>query len=376
MQKAIVSVINDLVTDQRVHKTCMYLHERGVDVTLVGRVKSDSLPMPERPYRTVRMKLRRERGPLFYLEFQWRLRKFLSENPADILVANDLDTLWPNFIVARKRAIPLVYDAHEIFTEVPELIHRRLKQRTWQRLEEKLLPNIKHMITVNESIANWYHEKYGVRPVVVRNIPDKPSTIILKTREDVGWPLTKKIIVMQGAGINIDRGSEELVQAMQFVHDAVLMIIGSGDVLPKLKQMVMELNLSDRVHFVGKVPPDELKALTRLADIGVTLDKNTNINYRFSLPNKIFDYIHAGIPVLSSKLPELERIITQYNVGIIVASHEPEMLAKAIQTMLQSPQYILWKTNTTRASQELSWYNEQRQLDIVFDEILSKSGVK
>jgi len=376
VQKAIVSVINDLVTDQRVHKTCMYLHERGVEVTLVGRVKSDSLPMPERPYRTVRMKLRRERGPLFYLEFQWQLRNFLNENPADVLVANDLDTLWPNFTVARKRNIPLVYDAHEIFTEVPELIHRRFKQRTWQRLEQKLLPHIKHMITVNDSIANWYREKYGLLPVVVRNIPDKPSNVIQKTRGDIGWPLDKKIIVLQGAGINIDRGSEELVQAMQFVQGAVLMIIGSGDVLPKLKQMVKELNLSDRVHFSGKVSPDELKALTRLADVGVTLDKDTNINYRFSLPNKIFDYIHAGIPVLSSKLPELEQIITNYNVGVIAESHAPEMLAKDIHRILASPQYEIWQANTALASQELSWYNEKRRLDIVFDEILSKSGVK
>ena len=376
MQKAIVSVINDLVTDQRVHKTCMYLHERGVEVTLVGRVKSDSLPMPERPYRTVRMKLRRERGPLFYLEFQWQLWNFLNENPADILVSNDLDTLCPNYTVARKRSIPLVYDAHEIFTEVPELIHRRFKQRIWQRLEQNLLPHIKHMITVNDSIANWYGEKYGVQPVVVRNIPDKPSTVIRRTREDVGWPLDKKIIVLQGAGINIDRGSEELVQAMQFVQGAVLMIIGSGDVLPKLKQMVAELKLSDRIHFTGKVPPDELKALTRLGDIGVTVDKDTNINYRFSLPNKIFDYIHAGIPVLSSKLPELERIIKNYNVGVIAESHAPEMLAKDIQGMLESPQYELWKANTAKASQELSWYNEKRRLDIVFDEILPKSGAK
>lgn len=376
MQKAIVSVINDLVTDQRVHKTCMYLHERGVEVTLVGRIKSDSLPLPERPYRTVRMKLNREHGPLFYLEFQWRLRNFLNENPADILVSNDLDTLWPNFTVARQRKIPLVYDAHEIFTEVPELIHRRFKQRTWQRLERKLLPHIKHMITVNDSIANWYHEKYGVQPLVVRNIPDKPSVVIHKTREEVGWPLDKKIIVLQGAGINIDRGSEELVQAMQFVHGAVLMIIGSGDVLPKLKQMVVELKLSDRVYFVGKVRPDELKALTRLADIGVTLDKDTNINYRFSLPNKIFDYIHAGVPVLSSKLPELKRIITNYNVGVISESHVPEVLAREVQHMLESPQYEIWKSNTARAAQELSWNNEKRRLDIVFDEILSKSGVK
>jgi hypothetical protein len=157
------------------------------------------------------MKLNRERGPSFYLEFQWRLRSFLNENPADILVANDLDALWPNFSIARQRKIPLVYDAHEIFTEVPELIHRRFKQRIWKRLEQKLLPQIKHMITVNDSIANWYHEKYGILPVVVRNIPDKPSVLIQKTREDVEWPLDKKIIVLQGAGINIDRGSEEFM---------------------------------------------------------------------------------------------------------------------------------------------------------------------
>jgi glycosyltransferase involved in cell wall biosynthesis len=370
VKTAVVSVINDLVTDQRVHRTCTTLRSMGFEVLLVGRRKRDSLPMADRAYRTHRMKLMFETGMPFYAAFQVRLFFFLWKSKADVFVANDLDTLWPNSLVARWRKKPLVYDTHEIFTEVPELVNRKFKQNTWKLLERKLFPRLKHVFTVNDSIAEWYENEYGVRPLVVRNIPAKNVSARALTRKEVHLPEDRKIILLQGAGINIHRGAEEAVEAMQYIDNAVLLIIGGGDVVSKLKEMAEKEHLDGKVIFVGKLPPDELRAWTRLADIGLTLDKDTNINYRFSLPNKIFDYIHAGIPVLASDLVEVKKIVQQYNVGRIAASHDPRAIAAVIREMLESPEFPEWKKNTVKAAEELNWEKEEQQLKKVFQQFL------
>ncbi|HTL81146.1 MAG TPA: glycosyltransferase [Bacteroidia bacterium] len=362
MKRVIVSVINDLVTDQRVHRTCTTLHELGYDVLLVGRHKHDSLTMPARDYKVHRMNLAFEKGMMFYISFQFRLFFFLRRNKADIYFANDLDTLYPNYLVSKWRKKPLLYDTHEIFTEVPELVNRKFKQNIWRRWEGRIFPKLKNVFTVNSSIADWYEKKYGIRPHVMRNIPPLANTARALTRGEVHLPENKKVILLQGAGINVDRGAEELVDAMQFVNDAVLLIIGGGDVIAQLKERAAQEHLEGRIIFTGKLPPHELRAWTKLADIGVTMDKDTNINYRFSLPNKIFDYIHAGIPVLAFDLVEVKNIVEKYKVGKISPSHDPEVIAKTINEMICSPEFVKWKMNTISAAKELNWENEKRVL--------------
>ena len=365
---AIVSVINDLVTDRRVHKTCTLLREQGFDVTLAGRELKNSLPLDERPYKTHRMKLWFEKGVLFYTEFTIRLFFFLKKNKANLLVANDLDTLWPNNYFSKRRKIPLVYDSHEIFCEVPELQETSLKKRIWEGLEKRIVPKLKYCITVNQSIANWFKEKYKVDFKVVRNIPDKISVAQIKTREELNLPRNKKIILLQGAGINVQRGAEEAVEAMKYVENAILLIIGDGDAVSNLELSVKNLEFGNRIMMLPKMKPEELYHYTCNADIGLSLDKDTNINYRFSLPNKIFDYVHAGVPVLASPLTEIKSFIEKYRAGVCIESHEPQHIAEMMNYMLGSADYLTWKANTKIAAQENSWENEKK----VWTEIIKK----
>lgn len=358
--KAIVSVINDLVTDRRVHKTCMLLTENGYDVTLVGRVLPNSLPLGERPYKTHRMQLRFISGPAFYAEFMLSLASFLKKQNPDLLVANDLDTLRPNYKLAKKRNIPLIYDSHEIFCEVPELQHTPVKKKIWESLEKSIVPKLQYCITVNQSIANWFNEKYKTDFKVVRNIPDKINVERIKTREELNLPHDRKIILLQGAGINVQRGAEEAVEAMKYVEHAILLIIGGGDAYESLKLKVESLKLEDRVTMMGKMRPEELYHYTCNADIGLSLDKDTNINYRYSLPNKIFDYVAAGVPVLASPLTEIASFIHKYKVGVCIESHEPQHIAEMMNYMLSAPEYSQWKANTRIASEENSWDNEKK----------------
>lgn len=371
MKRVIVSVINDLVTDQRVHKSCLTLQKTGFDVLLVGRKMKKSPQMDKRSYQSHRMKLLFEKGPFFYAEYNIRLFFFLLFHRCNLLLSNDLDTSLPNYFVSRLKKIPMIYDSHEYFTETPELVTRPKVQKIWKRIEWFILNRQKEMITVNESIANLFREKYNIKVHVIRNIPFRLNTKTSLTREELQIPDNKHLIVLQGSGINVQRGAEELVEAMLYLDDCILMVIGGGDVLPVLKEMVSELKLEEKVRFLPRMPYQKMMAHTQLAELGFTLDKNTNLNYRFSLPNKIFDYIQAGIPVVSSHLPEIEKIITEYQIGCFVENHTPECIANSVKEAFSNNQlYLQWKNNLNFAAEQLCWENEEKTLLNIYGQFI------
>lgn len=369
-KKVIVSVINDLATDQRVARTCSVLKELNYEVLLVGRKLKSSHDLQKRDYECKRMTLLFEQGPAFYFFFNLRLFFVLLLRKADLLVANDLDTLLPNYLVSKLKGIKLVYDSHEIFCEVPELKANPQKKKIWERLEKCIVPKLKHCITVNSSIANYFKTRYNVPFTYVRNIPDYNQIQNLKTRHDLNLPVEKKIILMQGAGINVQRGAEELVEAFKYLSEAyLLLIIGSGDVVADLKIKARYLSLKN-VWFMDKMPSAELMHYTANANLGVTIDKDTNMNYHFSLPNKVFDYIHAGIPILASCLPEIESIITEFNIGTFIENHDPEHIAKQIELFLNSENYAICKHNTGKAALQNNWQTEKQKLINLVNETL------
>ena len=356
---------NDLVTDQRVHRQAQTL-SAYYDVVLVGRKLKNSLPFPETNFKIKRLNLFFTKGPLFYITLNLRLFFFLLFQRPNFLLANDLDTLLPNYLISRIKNIDLYYDSHEYFTGVPELQNRPFVRNIWKSIEKFILPKLKNVYTVNNSIANLYKKEYAIEVGVVRNLPVKKNIVKL-TRSELGLPENKKIFIFQGAGINVDRGAEEALLAMKYLpDDVVLLFIGGGDVYDHLKIMARSENLLSKVLFVPKQTPEKLRQYTQHASMGLTLDKDSNINYRYSLPNKLFDYIQAGVPVLASKLVEIEKIINQYNIGRIIDSHEPELLANAIMDMLNSPQYEVWKNNTIIAAEELNWEHEKLKLLEIF----------
>lgn len=366
-KKVIISVINDLVTDQRVARTAEVLSELGFEILLVGRRQVNSPVMPERKYETLRMRLLWEKGPLFYAEYNIRLFLLLLSRPADLLVSNDLDTLLPNYLVHKFKRKPLVYDSHEYFTQTPELVNRPRVQRIWKWIEKTIVPNLKDCITVNQSIAGLFAHDYNINFNVVRNIPSRKTNVVIPDRKSLDLPLDKKIVLLQGSGINIQRGAEEAVESMQFLDNVLLLIIGGGDVLGLLKQMVIEKSLTEKVKFIPRQTPEKLAGYTANADLGLAIDKDTNINYRFSLPNKLFDYMYAGIPVLASPLIELKNIIEKHEIGLFIESHEPEHIAYTIKTLFANEDlYRKMKENTRKAANELNWENEKKVLTGIF----------
>ena len=262
-QRAIVSVTNDLATDNRVRRTCDVLTDLEYEVLLVGRKLPGSLPL-DRPYRTKRMRLLFNKGPLFYAEYNLRLFFLLLFSRATLYFSNDLDTLLPNHLAARIRGKKLVYDTHEFYTEVPELVDRPKVRAVWLAIERRIFPKLPTVITVNASIAAAYAERYGNSVHVVRNIPPARDLGPLLSREALGLPLGKRILVMQGAGINVQRGAEEAVLAMRELPECLLLIIGGGDAWPVLEKLVHQHDLQDRSDYWGRCPTS-MMAYTRNA---------------------------------------------------------------------------------------------------------------
>jgi len=339
----------------------------GFELKLVGRVLPNSMPMDQRPYESHRMKLFFTKGALFYAEYNIRLFLFLMFHKFDLLLSNDLDTLLPNYLISRIKGKPIVYDSHEYFTQVPELVARPRIQAVWKRIESWIFPKLTDVFTVNESIADLFEQDYGLRPRVVRNIPIRREIVELATREDLGLSKDKKIIILQGSGINIDRGSEEMLEAMKHIDGSQLLIVGGGDVIDTLKEMSKSDDLEGKVLFKPKQTYQKLMQYTANSDLGLTLDKDTNLNYRFSLPNKLFDYVHAGVPILATPLPEIKKIIDEYDIGDFVPSHKPIEIAKKVNQMLANQSLMeKWKKNTSFAAENLTWQNEEKELREVY----------
>jgi glycosyltransferase involved in cell wall biosynthesis len=370
--RVILTVSNDLASDQRVRKMCLTLVQKGYEVFVIGRRLAHSADYNPGSYAAHRMKLMFNRGPLFYAELNIRFFIFLLFKKADVIHANDLDTLLPAWLVATIRRKKLVYDTHEYFTGVPELQNRPFTRKVWKSIERFILPRLPYVITVNDSIARLYEKEYGLSKIhVIRNIPVAQTEIIPASPAMLGrLPENTFRLIIQGNGINMDRGAEEAVEAMQWLNDCCLIIAGSGDVLPLLHRKVEALQLQKRVIFFEKMPYAQLMGLTAMCHLGLSLDKDTNINYKLSLPNKLFDYLRAGIPVLSSNLPELRNIIESYNVGWLLEEVAPRVLADKIQFIVSDLSgYKSVKSTISEAAKQLCWENEVLSLKHIYKDI-------
>ncbi len=367
-KKIYISVINDLVTDQRVHRIARTIGGSGYPVTVIGRKfkNSGSCKLPGIEIR--RFRLIFNRGFLFYASFNIRLFFYLITRRGKlVLISNDLDTLPANYLVSKIRNRNLIYDSHEYFTEVPELQGRKFVKNFWTRLEKMFVPHVDAAYTVNESLAKMYSAKYGIEFDVVRNVPDR----FIEEKE---FSLPEEVknssfIIYQGA-VNKDRGLEEIIEIIYEERTFKLIIAGDGDVIKALKKKVKFLDIEANVFFTGKLRPQELKWLTRQASLGVSLEKKTNLNYYYALPNKIFDYIHAGIPVLCSGFPEMRKIVQGYEVGRITDPENRKEIRRLIELMLEDEETRRkWKNNTRIAAEELNWGNEQKKLLSIYKKV-------
>ena len=332
---------------------------------LIGRLQNSSVKV-DKKYKIHRFKLIFKNGFLFYAEYNFRLFIRLLFEKTDVYHANDLDTLLPMWVISKFKKKPIVYDSHEYFTGVGEIQNRPLVKYIWKTIERNIFPKLKHVITVNQSIADLYFKDYNTLPKVIRNLPVKSKVEKIKSKSDLGLPLNKPIVILQGAGINIDRGSEELLEAIAMQDYFFLCIVGKGDVIEKLKNRSRKSDLLKKVIFINTLPYNEMMQYTLNADIGVSLDKDNNINHKFSLPNKIFDYIKAEIPILASDLIEISNVISKYKVGCTISEISPDSILIGLNSVLKIKEEPSFKNRFERAINDLNWDNESQILNEMY----------
>ncbi len=358
MKRAYISVINDLVTDQRVHKVANLLQDQGVEVTCIGRRYKRSPSLDHVKFRVRRFRMLFNKGPLFYACFNTRLFfKLLFVPRPDLFIANDLDTLSASYLAAQIRGVKLIYDSHEFFTQVPELINRKIIQSIWKWTEHRIVPHLEYAVTVSYSIAEIYRRLHGTRFRVVRNVSVKRTPPENRKIKKDG---EKQVIIYQGA-LNVGRGLELMIDTMNYIDNAVLVIAGTGDIEKELHRRVLDSGLSDKVIFKGRMAPEDLYPLTWSADIGISLEEDLGLNYRYALPNKLFDYVQCRVPVLCSNLPEMAKIVETHGIGVVVRNREPERLAKIIRFMLAERAEGAWMEALERAASRLCWENESKE---------------
>ena len=353
MKRIIVTVSNDLVTDQRVHKMCCTLIEMGYDLLLIGR-KHGSQETLYRDYATKRISMLFHRGFLFYAELNLRLFFLLFFTKKEMLFSNDLDTLIPNYFVAKLQRKELIFDSHELFSEIPELKHRKLIKQFWLTIERWILPRLTKVITVSDAIKKHYKNLYGIEAVVIRNLPLEKSV----HQQSFPFPTENKNIILYQGAVNIGRGIELMIETIKLLDNCVLVIIGAGDIIEVLKQKVSSQTLKNKVRFMGKVLPKDLRQFTPNATIGLSLEEDIGLNYRYALPNKLFDYIQAEVPVIVADLPEMKKLVETYQVGEILWERSPKSLAKLILKVISNNYTIALQ----KAKRELTWTKEKDKL--------------
>ncbi|HUM53058.1 MAG TPA: glycosyltransferase [Chitinophagales bacterium] len=360
-KKIILCVTNDLVFDQRMQRICTTLANNNFQIELVGRLLECSKSVATFPFLQTRLTCFFNKGFLFYLEFNIRLFFYLLFTNVDIICGCDLDTLPAAVFAAKLKRKKVVYDAHEYFPESPELVGKPMKQSVWFFIEKLLVKRTDTLYTVTNSIAQIFNKKYKVDCKVIRNLPFKNTHNSQHT--------TQNYLLYQGA-VNVGRGLNEMLLVMLKIENATFYIAGNGDEMEHITHSIKELKLENKVKLLGKKTPDELKQITQQAYIGINLLENRGLSYYYSLGNKTFDYIQAGIPQVLIGFPEYIALNKKYNIGIVVEELTIENIETAIKNLIQDKNlYNDLQQNCLKAREELCWENEEKKLIEIYQKL-------
>ncbi len=364
MKKIICTVTTDLVFDQRMRRICTSLSDGGYEVLLVGRKKKKSPPLLNEKYQQHRISCWFEKGPLFYIEYNLRLLFFLLGEKADAISSIDLDTILAGRLASFLKGVKQTYDAHEYFTEMEELADRKLVKSAWKLIERITVPFIKYGYTVSEGYAQLFKQKYGVDYSIVRN-----ATLLADYQPS---PASENIILYQGA-VNYGRGLLPLVEAMHKV-DGTLLICGDGDLFDTVAEKIDKEHLEKKVKLLGYIQPAQLKEYTRTAKIGITLFEAKGLSNKYSMANRFFDYMHAGVPQLAMNYPEYQSFNKKYEVAKLLDDLDEFTIASALNHLLKDGKhYDFIRSQALEARKEFNWQNEEARLFGVYRDLFKAS---
>lgn len=359
-RKLIFTVTNDLNYDQRMIRICSTLQNAGYDVLLIGRKSALSLQLQPQSFSQKRLPVFFEKGKLFYIEYNLRLFVFLLFKRMDLICAIDLDTILPCYFVSLLKRKKRVYDAHELFCEMKEVVSRPKVYAFWKFIEKHMVPRFKFGYTVNQPIRDFFEKTYKVHYEVVMNVPFYSEKADLST--------TEQFIIYQGA-INEGRSFETLIPAFQWIN-CPFHLYGDGNFYEQCRQLIKQYDLQDKVLLKGKVFPSNLKKITAKALLGITLFENNGLNNYYSLGNRFFDYIQAGIPQLCVNYPAYQKINSEFEVARLISDLSPKVIANEINHLLNNDSLrSKMRSNCLQAKEVYNWNNEEKKLIAFYDKV-------
>ncbi len=316
-------------------------------------------------FRGAKRLLGRQGSRLQHWAIDRRMVKAGLAEGADVYHCHDLNTLAVGVACKRKSGAVLVYDSHELQTERNRMTAAE-KQRAVEA-EGAGLGHVDALIVASEPWIEWNRRLHGSVPersTAILNVPDLADVIPLDLHGVIGVAPERKLVVYQGS-IQENRGIEPAIDAVASMDGVVLVIIGYGHHRPVLERQVRERGLDDVVKFFGPVPNDELLAYTASADVGLCNIVNSSVSYYTTLPNKLFEYVMAGTPVIGSDSPEIGRVVRETGTGEVCDPEDPQALAAAIERILEDPAPYLARMPEARA--RYNWGVEEEKLIALYE---------
>lgn len=346
-------------------RICSSLAEAGYEVVLVSCKRIPDHAIHKKPYKQVQLPVLAQRGPIFYLSYWLVLFFYLLFRRADVLCAIDLDTILPVLWVSKIKGTKRVYDAHEIFTEMKEVVTRPRMAKFWNWVADHSISQFPKGYTVGDHCAIYLNKKYGVRYPVITN------ATLLRPLGSLPDRNTAPFILYQGA-VNKGRCFEELIPAMQWVN-MPLVVCGQGNFWEEARTLAAKYKVEDKIIFKGWVAPEDLWQITRQATIGLILLDDVSKNNVYSLANRVFDYMHNAVPQLSMNFPEYKTINDKFEIALLLdAPLTPESIAKGINELLgDKVRYERLLQNSLKARLYYNWQENEKQLISFYKELLN-----
>ena len=353
MKQIVFTVTNDLTYDQRMHRICGSLVTAGYTVLLVGRKLPNSLPLDNKIFQQKRINCIFKKGFLFYAEYNTRLFFYLLGRNSDAVCAIDLDTILPCLLVSKIRGWKRVYDAHEYFTELKEVRSSKYVKMFWEGIEKLCIPHFRFGYTVSQGLADAFNREYKKEYEVIRNMP-----VLNPIAVNAG---NEKTLYYQGA-VNEGRGFEYLIPAMKNIPYR-LVVCGDGNFMSQLKELIRINRVEDKVELKGMLVPAELTRHAISASLGMGLSESEGLNQFMALPNKFFDYMHAGLPQLAMNFPEYRKVNDQYKVAVLTDDLVPSNISRIINEVMENENLLdEMRQNCMKAREIYCWQNEELKL--------------
>lgn len=363
-----ISFLGNANFDTRVTNLTNSLRENGLKVKVI------SFDWTTPNFNTVTgetsiFKLVKKKNSLpYYLKFLSTLFKELLKTNSSIYIAEDIFTLPIVTFIAKLKGAKLYYNSREFYAFLAGLRNKPKTQGILRKLENFFIKKVDYVLVTGDGDAEFLQEYYGINnTVVIRNLPlNQKATAPKDFHKMLNIPISSTILLYQGVILE-GRGFEPLLGAMTKVENCDLIVLGTGVFKTKYEKLASELRIEDRIHFLGNIDQKELINYTSGADIGVSLIENISKSYYYALPNKLFEYIMASIPVLISDLPQMKKIVDDYNVGRIANLENDNNLENVLSELIAEKEKMqVYKRNSLEASKELNWQIEFEKVKYLF----------